>query len=62
LLLDPGDAVCIEDPGYPGAVFAFKAAGARIVPVPTDRIFSLPACTSQAMEGTILLYLLARIG
>ncbi len=36
LLLDPGDAVCIEDPGYPGAAFAFKAAGARIVPVPTD--------------------------
>ncbi len=36
LLLDPGDAVCIEDPGYPGAVFAFKAAGARIVPVPMD--------------------------
>ncbi len=36
LLLDPGDTVCMEDPGYPGAAFAFKAAGARIVPVPAD--------------------------
>jgi GntR family transcriptional regulator / MocR family aminotransferase len=36
LLLDPGDAVLIEDPGYPGAVSAFKAGGARIVPVPVD--------------------------
>ncbi len=36
LLLDPGDAVWMEDPGYPGAAFAFRAAGARIVPVPVD--------------------------
>ena len=36
LLLDPNDAVCMEDPGYPGAASAFKAAGARIVDVPVD--------------------------
>jgi len=36
LLLDPGDAVWMEDPGYPGSRFAFEAAGARIVPVPID--------------------------
>jgi GntR family transcriptional regulator / MocR family aminotransferase len=36
LLLDPGDAVWMEDPGYPGLRFAFEAAGARIVPVPID--------------------------
>ena len=36
LLLDPGDAVWMEDPGYPGAAFVLKAAGARIVPVPVD--------------------------
>jgi len=37
LLLDPGDRVWVEDPGYPGAVFALKAAGARITPVPVDQ-------------------------
>jgi len=37
LLLDPGDSVWLEDPGYPGALFAFRAAGANIVPVPVDR-------------------------
>jgi GntR family transcriptional regulator / MocR family aminotransferase len=36
LLLDPGDTACMEDPGYPGAAFAFKAAGARVVPIPVD--------------------------
>jgi GntR family transcriptional regulator/MocR family aminotransferase len=37
MLLDPGDSVWMEDPGYPGALFAFRAAGARIVPVPVDQ-------------------------
>ena len=36
LLLDPRDAVWLEDPGYPGARAAFTAAEARIVPVPVD--------------------------
>jgi GntR family transcriptional regulator/MocR family aminotransferase len=36
LLLKPGDAVCIEDPGYFGAAIAFRNARARIVPVPVD--------------------------
>ncbi len=36
LLLDPGDAAWIEDPGYLGARRALLAAGARIVPVPVD--------------------------
>jgi len=36
LLLDPGDRVWIEDPGYVGARVAFEAAGARLVPVPVD--------------------------
>ena len=35
-LLDPGDAVWIEEPGYPGAQRAFAMAGAELVPVPTD--------------------------
>ena len=36
ILLDPGDEVWMEDPGYPGARAALLAAGARIVPVPVD--------------------------
>ena len=36
LLLDPGDAVWMEDPGYPGATYAFRAAGACIVPIAID--------------------------
>lgn len=30
LLLNPGDAVCVEEPGYPGAVLAFRALRAKI--------------------------------
>lgn len=36
LLLDPGDAVWFEEPGYLGARAAFAAAGGRLVPVPVD--------------------------
>lgn len=36
LLLDPGDAVAVEDPGYGMANRAFEAAGARLVGVPVD--------------------------
>ena len=35
-LLDPGDRVWMEEPGYWLAQRAFKLAGARIVPVPVD--------------------------
>jgi GntR family transcriptional regulator / MocR family aminotransferase len=36
VLLDPGDAVCVEEPGYPPSAAALSAAGARLVPVPVD--------------------------
>jgi GntR family transcriptional regulator/MocR family aminotransferase len=36
LLLDPGDVVCMEDPGYVGASRVFEAAGARIAPIAVD--------------------------
>src|SRR5262249_33029667 len=36
VLLDPGDPVCIENPGYIGARAAMAAAGAKLVPVPLD--------------------------
>jgi GntR family transcriptional regulator/MocR family aminotransferase len=36
LLLDPGDRVWLEEPGYSGARSALTQAGARIVPAPVD--------------------------
>jgi len=36
LLLDRGDGVWVEDPGYPGALAAFELAGATVTPVPVD--------------------------
>jgi GntR family transcriptional regulator/MocR family aminotransferase len=36
VLIDPGDPVCMEDPGYPGARSVFEAAGARIAAVGVD--------------------------
>ncbi len=32
VLLDPGDRVLIEEPGYPGATLSFWAAGAKLIP------------------------------
>jgi GntR family transcriptional regulator / MocR family aminotransferase len=37
VLLDPGDKVWIEDPGYIGARGALQSAGAELVPVPIDQ-------------------------
>jgi len=37
VLLDPKDRVLIEEPGYPSASQAFRAAGAELIPVPVDR-------------------------
>lgn len=36
VLLKPGDAVWMEDPGYPTARRTLEALGARLVPVPVD--------------------------
>ena len=35
-LLAPGDAVCVEEPGYPGARDALRTSGATVVPIPLD--------------------------
>lgn len=37
MLLDVGDEAWMEDPGYPGMVYALRSAGAKMVPVPVDR-------------------------
>ena len=36
MVLDPGDAVWIENPFFPGAISALEAAGARLQPVSVD--------------------------
>ena len=36
LLLDPGDAAWVEDPGYPGLRAAIAGSGARLIHVPVD--------------------------
>jgi GntR family transcriptional regulator/MocR family aminotransferase len=35
-LLGPGEEVCVEEPGYPGARDALRLSGATVVPVPLD--------------------------
>lgn len=37
VLLNPGDAVWVEEPGYLGARGSLLAAGAKLVPVPVDQ-------------------------
>lgn len=36
LFVNPGDRVCMENPGYPGAAITFKAVGARISAIGVD--------------------------
>ena len=36
VLLQPGDTVAVEDPGYPPVRQLFEMVGARVVPVPVD--------------------------
>jgi GntR family transcriptional regulator/MocR family aminotransferase len=36
IVLDPGDRVCMESPGYLGAALIFEAFGAKVAPVPVD--------------------------
>ncbi len=36
VLIDPGDPVWMEEPGYPPTSAVLRAAGARVIPVPVD--------------------------
>ena len=51
-LLDPGDRVWLEEPGYPGARTALLGAGARILPVRVDgEGLDVTAATRRAIDA-----------
>jgi GntR family transcriptional regulator/MocR family aminotransferase len=50
VLLDPGDTVWVEDPGYDGARGAFLAAGANLAPVQVDT-YGLNVRTAMERSG-----------
>jgi DNA-binding transcriptional MocR family regulator len=58
-LLEPGDTVLVEDPGYLAALQCFALAGARVLPVPTDEEGVDPVALEEAVvhERPKLLYL-----
>lgn len=55
-LLRPGDAVWMEDPGYPTARRTLEALGARLVPVPVDGSGIDVAAGRQAAPGARMAY------
>jgi GntR family transcriptional regulator/MocR family aminotransferase len=54
LFLNPGDRVCLEDPGYPGASRVFGAVGARILTATVDEAGMKPSAAS--LRGARLVY------
>lgn len=56
LLVGPGDAVWMEDPGYPGARQVMLASGARVVDVPVDPQGMRVADAVVAAPGAKLAY------
>lgn len=53
LLLRPGDRMVVEAPTYPNALDAFRAAQARLVPVPVPTPDSTPDAPDNALEETL---------
>jgi 2-aminoadipate transaminase len=47
--LDPGDSVAMEEPGYLGAIIAFKNLGAEILPLPLDGIDGLDVGRAESI-------------
>jgi 2-aminoadipate transaminase len=58
VLLEPGDAVLVEEPSYLAALQAFQLAGATVVPVPCDEEGLDPDAAAALAErqGARLLY------
>jgi GntR family transcriptional regulator/MocR family aminotransferase len=58
VLIDPGDPVWIEDPGWPQEIAAFQLAGADIIAVPTDAAgldvnFGIDACPTAKLAFVV---------
>jgi GntR family transcriptional regulator/MocR family aminotransferase len=53
LFVNPGDRVCVEEPGYPGAVLAFEAVGATVTSAAVDEE---GMTLGPALRGTRLVY------
>ncbi|MFW6079247.1 MAG: PLP-dependent aminotransferase family protein [Gemmatimonadota bacterium] len=56
LLLDAGDRVAVEEPGYPAARAVFRGAGAELVGIPVDREGVNPAACDEGLEDARLIY------
>ena len=52
LYLQHGDAVLVEDPGYFGALDSFRAAGARLTPLPAGPDGVRPVVIAERMKST----------
>ncbi len=50
VLLDPGDTVVVEEPGYTGALQVFRTAQAALVPVALDADGMDTAALEQALR------------
>src|ERR1700744_1036310 len=55
LFLNPGDKVCMENPGYPGAAMAFEAVGAKISAIDLDE--ERMALRERSLRGARLIYI-----
>jgi len=51
-LASPGQAVLLEEPTYPGAIVAARAAGLLVTPLPTDRDGIRPELLRNALAAT----------
>lgn len=60
VLVEPGDAVLVEEPSYLAALQSFRLAGAEVVPVPCDDdgIDPEAAAALAARHGARLLYVI----
>jgi GntR family transcriptional regulator/MocR family aminotransferase len=54
LFLNPGDRVCMENPGYPGAAIAFESVGAKVSAIPVDE--EGMELREPALRGSRLVY------